>query len=229
MSKPNIDASHDGRMHGAMKGVLRNFLMGVDDMLPAVVLAYDDAHNRATVRPLVMMGDTDGRKISRAAVSGIPTLRLGGGGFFLRFPIKAGDFGWIKACDRDISLILQSSGGEDWPNTERLHSFSDALFIPDTVKDWVIDPADASALVIQSTDGSTKISIDDGVVTISGAAVNVDSAAITLTGDVTIAGDVSVTGDVATIGALTNNGVSVGSTHTHSGVTTGSGNSGPPV
>jgi phage baseplate assembly protein V len=47
--------------------------------------------------------------------------------------------------------------------------------------------------------------------------------------DVTIDGSLTVNGDVATTGALTNNGVNVSSTHTHGGVTTGSGNTGVPT
>lgn len=235
MSQPNLDPAHTGQMSGRMKQALRNFLMGVDDMLPARVVAYNDQTNRADVQPLVMMGTTDGLKVPRQPVRGIPTLRLGGGGFFLRFPLRPGDFGWIKANDRDISLILQSQGGEDWPNTERLHSFSDAVFIPDTVRDWAIDEADSAAVVLQSTDGTTKISIADGTVTIAAPTVAIQAEALTIDADVTITGAVDSTGglvlsgDVEITGALTNNGVNVGSTHTHGGVEPGSGQSGPPT
>lgn len=217
MSQPNLDPALTGRMSGVVKQAFRNLLMGVDDMLPARVVAYNDETNRADVRPLVMMGTTDGIKLSRQAIRGIHTLRLGGGGFFIRFPIRAGDFGWIKANDRDISLILQSQGGEDWPNTERLHSFSDALFIPDTIRDWAIDEADSTALVIQSLDGSTKLAIGDGVVTINAGTVAINADALEITADVTITG------------GLLNNGVDVGSGHVHIGVQPGSGESGPPA
>lgn len=222
MSQPNIDPAHTGQLSGQLKQVLRNFLMSVDDMLPARVVSYNDQTNRADVQPLVMLGTTDGQKVSRAPVRGIPALRMGGGGFFIRFPIKPGDFGWIKANDRDISLIMQSQGGQDWPNTERLHSFSDALFIPDTVRDWVIDEEDAGSLVIQSLDGETKISIADGRVDIRAGAVKVDADEVVITGALTVEGGADVTGE------LINNGVDVGSTHTHSGVEPGDGQSGPP-
>lgn len=42
-------------------------------------------------------------------------------------------------------------------------------------------------------------------------------------------GPMNIDGDVATTGALTNNGVNVGSTHTHSGVRSGGDTSGPPA
>lgn len=51
---------------------------------------------------------------------------------------------------------------------------------------------------------------------------------VKLIGDVDIVGKLTVTGDVATTGALRNNEKLVGSTHTHSGVTSGNSNSGAP-
>jgi phage gp45-like len=54
-------------------------------------------------------------------------------------------------------------------------------------------------------------------------ALEITAPAIKITGPVTI------NGNIATTGTLTNNGKNVGSTHTHAGVTPGSGNSGAPT
>lgn len=206
LQKPNIDQATDGELAGKMKDTLSKWLMTVDDMLPARVVEYEEATGLATVQPIVMVGTTSGQKISRAAIPGIKTLRLGAGGFFVRFPIKPGDLGWIKANDRDISLIMQSAGGEDWPNTKRLHSFSDAIFIPDTFKEWVIDGAYSDAMVIQSLDGSSVFSIGAGFIELKagGQTLRLDST------------------------GMRHNGVNIGSTHTHGGVTTGPNNTGAP-
>lgn len=222
IQKPNINQSTDDSLAGKMKDSLHKWLMTVDDMLPARVVAYDDSSGLATVQPLVMVGTTDGTKISRAPVAGIKTLRIGAGGFFIRFPIKPGDLGWIKANDRDISLILQSSGGEDWPNTKRLHSFSDALFIPDTYKQWAIDGADIDSLIIQSMDGSVKIALRSNEIEIKAQTVKIN-------GDLELTGNISATGDVEFTGpSLKHNNINVGSTHNHSGVVSGSDNTGTP-
>ena len=103
--------------------------MNIDDMLPATVVSYDDTSNRAVVKPLVMMVTTAGKKVGRGALANIPVFRFGGGGFYPHAG-KTGDFGWLKANDRDISLIFQRGGLEDEPNTARLHTFSDAMFFP---------------------------------------------------------------------------------------------------
>lgn len=215
-SPPNLDKANDGDLAGVMNDVLQSFLRGVDDMIPARVVSYDDTTNRATIKPLVMLGTTDGQKISRAQLSNIPVFRFGGGGFFIRFPIKPGDFGWLKATDRDMSLIMQRGGLEDWPNTLRQHSFSDGMFFPDTLKSWVIDGANADALVIQSLDGSVCVSLHSGKVRIEAD-------------DIEMVGNVQVTGNVAVTGTMTNNGTNVGSTHVHSGVDTGPSNTGGPL
>lgn len=209
-SPPNLDKANDGDFAGVMTDVLQNFLRGVDDMIPAKVVSYDDTTNRAVIKPLVMLGTTDGQKISRAQLSNIPVFRFGGGGFFIRFPVKAGDFGWLKATDRDMSLIMQRGGLEDWPNTLRQHSFSDGMFFPDTLKSWVIDGANADALVIQSLDGSVCVSLHSGKVKIE-------------------ATDIEVVGNMSVTGTMTNNGVNIGSTHVHSGVDAGPSNTGGPL
>jgi len=209
-SPPNLDKANDGDFAGVMTDVLQNFMRGVDDMIPAKLVSYDDTTNRAVIKPLVMLGTTDGQKISRAQLSNIPVFRFGGGGFFIRFPVKPGDFGWLKATDRDMSLIMQRGGLEDWPNTLRQHSFSDGMFFPDTLKSWVIDGANADALVIQSLDGSVCVSLHSGKVRIEAA-------------------DIEVVGNMSVTGTMTNNGVNIGSTHVHSGVDSGPSNTGGPL
>ena len=125
----------------------------------------------------------------------MPVFRYGAGGFFQRFPVKAGDFGWIKANDRDISLVLQRGGQQDWPNTKRRHNFSDAMFYPDTIKGWVVAPADLEAMTLQSLDGNSVVSIaQDAIELRVGAQVlRLDAS------------------------GLKHNGINIGDTHTHTG------------
>lgn len=160
MNKPNADSANTDSLAGGVDAFLAGWVRdNLDDMLPAVVVSYDPDSNRATIKPLVMIGTTDGSKKSRATVSNIPVFRFGAGGFFQRYPVKAGDFGWLKANDRDISLVLQRGGQQDWPNTKRRHNFSDAMFFPDTIKDWIVAGADVDALTLQSLDGQSVVSI----------------------------------------------------------------------
>lgn len=204
LHKPNTNLANQGNLASELKDVLSKWLMGVDDMLPARVVSYDDASNRATIQPIVMLGTTDGSKVSRAPVASVPVFRFGGGGFFMRFPLKPGDLGWLKANDRDISLIMQGGGIEEWPNTKRRHSFSDAMFFPDTFKQWLINGENADAAVWQSLDGNACIALGEGRIKLSVGAVSV-----------------SLSGEgialISPAGTLTHNGINVGDTHQHTG------------
>jgi hypothetical protein len=215
ISPPNLDIANDAELPGVMADVLASFLRGVDDMIPARVVSYNESTNRVTLKPLVMMGTTDGRKISRAQVANIPVFRFGAGGFFIRFPVKPGDFGWLKASDRDISLVMQRGGREDWPNTLRQHSFSDGLFFPDTLRGWTVAGANANAMVIQSLDGSVCLSLHAGK-------VQIDAPQVVINGNVQVVGNMAVTG------SMTNNSINIGSTHTHGGVDSGPNSTGGP-
>lgn len=232
MTTPNQDSADDGSMAGVLKAWLRSYIReNLDDMLPARVVSYDDQTNRAVVQPLIMMGTTDGQKVSRPPISSVPVFRFGGGGFFIRFPIKAGDFGWLKANDRDVSLMFQRGGLEDWPNTERLHSFSDAMFFPDTLKDWAVDGENADALVIQSMDGSVCMALHDGQLTFKAPAAKFEIPDTEWIGNIKLTGNLSTAGGNVDMsgGALTHNGKNIGFDHSHDGVQPGSGNSGGPI
>ncbi len=217
LEKPNTDQATDGSLSGKMKDSLRKWLRGeVDDMLPARVISYDDATNRATIKPIVMLGTTSGQKVSRAAIPNIPVYRFGGGGFFMRFPLQPGDLGWLKANDRDISLILQSQGEEDWPNTLRLHSFSDAMFFPDTFRDWLIDGADAAAAVWQSMDGSVCIALHDGEIKVRAPAITWDIEGSAVLNAASV--EINASGQVSINSAgLDHNGINIGYDHQHGG------------
>lgn len=235
LAKPDIDQASEGSPGGTMREVLEQWLRNdVDDMVPATVISYDDVKNRAVLKPIVMLGTTEGQKMSRAQVSNIPVFRLGGGGFFIRAPIKPGDMGWLKANDRDLSLIMQGGGKEDWPNTTRLHSFSDAMFFPDTFKSWVIDGANLDAMVIQSLDGSVCLSIHQDKAVMKAPLYEVEAELTHIKGQLQVDGTSELTGQVTGgAGAQFVADVIAGPisliTHLTSGVQTGTGTSGPPV
>lgn len=203
--KPNSDSADEGSLPGGINAAIESFFLNeFEGMLPATVVRYNDVTNRAVIKPLVMVGTTSGGKVSRAEVENIPVYRFGGGGFFMRFPLKPGDLGWLKANDRDISLIFQRQGGEDWPNTTRKHKFSDAMFFPDTFKQWVIDGANADAAVWQSLDGNVSIAMDNAFLKLSigGVSIEITAAGINM---------------ISPPGTLRHNGINVGDTHRHVG------------
>ena len=209
---PSVDPADDDSMLGMANTILRKFLQRVDDMLPARVVSYDKATNLASVAPMVALLTTTGAQVARAQIAAVPVFRYGAGGMLLRFPVKPGDLGWVKACDRDISMFMQSfSGGP--PNTVRMHTFEDSMFYPDTLRDVIVDPEDEEAASLQSLDGTHRVVIaEDRVSLVAGASRF----------DLTAAG-MSYTG-----GPFVINGV-VFNSHVHTGVEPGPGTTGGPV
>ncbi len=181
-------------------------LMDMEKVIPGIVQSYDRSTNRANVKPAITGIASLGQKISKPVLVNIPVLTLQGGGIFLSFPLKAGDRGWLLACDRDISVFKQSLE-ESSPNSYRKHCFNDAFFIPDKINNITVSEDDASALVISTVDGGTKFSIKEN--------------------EVKIVGNTSIEGSLTVSGDVIGNGISL-SAHVHSGVQTGSGNTGVP-
>jgi hypothetical protein len=138
-------------------------------------------------------------------------MALGGGGFVANFPLPAGSKGWIKAADRDISLYLQS-GNAGAPNTKRMHTFSDGLFIPDVGSGFTVASEDTTNAVIQSLDGSVKVSLGS-------TTIELKATTVIVTGTLNVTENLSW--NTATTGTD-----AIG--HTHSGVKEGTDNSGPP-
>lgn len=179
--------SYDLADSGSMVAVLNTWLTGyirdnLDVMMPAKVVSYDEATNRVTLQPLVKIVDIYGDAYLRAEVHNIPVYRFGGGGYFIRFPIKSGDLGWLKSNDRDISAVLDNLEAEG-PGSLRMHSMSDGVFFPDTLSDWNVSGDHDDALVIQSNDGETVIALDGDTILVKAKNVNVEATDVKVEAD----------------------------------------------
>ncbi len=197
MNYPSLNPTYADSLAGAFIHILDKDKKNTDGMLPAKIISYDRTKNRAIVQPLIKVVATDGTQYDRPIIASIPVLQIGGGGFILSFNLAKGDLGWIKANDRDISLFLKSYTAEA-PNTNRVKNFSDGVFIPDVMTGYNISNGDTA--VLQSLDGSIKISLNNSLITIKNKSTEID---------------ISATGVNIISTTLTHNGVNVGDTHTH--------------
>lgn len=199
----STDPSNEDSLVGVFNTVLDKFKQSMQTRLPCVVTAVNKAKNSVSVIPLINMVLSDGSSLRRAIIVGVPIQHLSAGGFIIHLPINVGDYGYIRSCDRDISLFKQSFK-ESIPNTKRKITFEDSIFIPDTINynNYTIDNEDDNNLVIQSFDNSVKISLGLDNIKIKAPTINME-------------GNVNIDGNVATTGTLENNGVNVGSTHVH--------------
>jgi phage baseplate assembly protein gpV len=140
---------------------------------------------------------------------------MGAGGIYASFPVKVGDPGFVFSASRDTSLFYQSNGGEDWPNTERIHSFSDGGFLPLKLFNFSIAGGVLSdGFSLQTDDGSTFVTLKAGEVQITAT-------------NVKIIGDIEHTGSQTTSGDVVAGGISLFN-HVHGGVQGGPSDTGVP-
>lgn len=219
VSLPSLDD-----MGGVIGAIFRKLLQYTDGMLPATCIAVDDKREFVTVQPQIMVQDTNGVTYSRPQYAKVPLLTMGAGNFLMSFPVTPGDQGWIMASDRDISLYMQSNA-ESKANTNRFHSFSDGLWVPDIIRTWTLADADKAKMVIQSADGKIKVTLGtDQITMVHPTKVEIDTPLAHFTHDVTAEG--TITGKTDVLGGGSN--ISLKGHH-HTGVQTGSGNSGGPA
>lgn len=194
-NNPNINPADNDTLAGVLRFAFSQLMRNVDGMLPARVLAYDRTANRVQVELMIAMVSTSGAQVSRAQIANIPVINFGGGGYILNFPLTVGDLGFVIANDRDISLFLQSYA-ESPPNTQRVKSFSDAVFIPSVLANYTTTGQDGNA-VLQSLDGSIRLSLSSNAITVSAGSssievkatgVTINSPITTITGELVVQG-----------------------------------------
>lgn len=197
---PDIDPSNNDNLAGTIQFAFNKMMQNTNGMLPAQVIKYDRAMNRVQVQLMIMVVTTGGAQLSRPQIASIPVLLLGGGGFFISPNLNPGDLGWVVANDRDISLFLQTYS-ETSPNTGRVKSFSDGLFIPSVMTGYTIDPLDDDNMVIQNLDGTVKISLGAAKITIAAPLVEIDGYNPIVI--VPPGGTLAVTGNITATGSIT--------------------------
>jgi Phage protein Gp138 N-terminal domain len=219
-----------------LHNAIRQELCAAYFALPGIVQSFDSVHQTVTVRIALL------EKMNKITADGsgsaapvptptpipvlpdVPILIPRGGGFSVTLPVKAGDeclvifadmcmSGWWATGGSQIPPPYGTGGAYDKAakqEVKRRHSLSDGFAI---LGPWsqprVLTAYDTSGLNIRSDDGATEIIVRESEVVIN-------SASIVINGTTTINGALFVgTRDFVT--------------HVHSGVTTGTGDTGPPV
>jgi hypothetical protein len=103
--------------------------------LPGKVVSYSPSKQTADIKPLLKkdLVFDDGTEEAEALpiLPEVPVVFPRGGGYFLSFPLEAGDNVLLVFCDRSIDSYSQSSGAVDIdPIDLRTHDIADAVAIP---------------------------------------------------------------------------------------------------
>lgn len=172
------------------------------------------------ILPLVNQVDGAGNAEPHRTIYRAPYFRLYGGSNAVILDPQVGDIGVAIFADHDISSAVtnndpaNASGqrGQANPGSGRRFSMADAIYLGgllgDTPNQFV--RFSSTGIEIHSPD-QVKLQAPD-------VTIDCDSLTVTASGAVAINST-----------SLTHNGINVGATHRHSGVSTGGGNTGVPV
>ena len=196
----------------ALEAFVRAFFSGRWTIRPVKVLSVTNDGGvspigRVSVLPLVQQVDGEGNVTSHATIYDAPYMRIQGGSNAVILDPKVDDIGIAAFCDRDISVV-KAAQDEGPPGSSRQADPADAVYL--------------GSILAAAPTQYVRFS-ESGIELVSPVQVHIQAPAAVIDSDTTINGNLAVNG-----GTVTNDGVSIDKTHTHSGVTSGSGTSGPP-
>ena len=150
---------------------------------------------------------------------------------YVRLPVQIGDSGMCISADARLGGVTGLGIKGALAPLGLPFNLGALVYVPLGANDWSsVDPNAVNinapnGVVIRDTENNCTITLSPTGVTV---AIGSTSLIVDSTG-VTVNGKFTVNGNVETTGTLKNNSVSVGSTHKHSGIQTGTSNTGNPV
>lgn len=168
------------------------------------------------VLPLVNQIDGNGFPTPHGTVYGVQYWRFQFGKWAIIADPAVGDVGYVICADRDSSLAPKNPGQQVNPGSRRQYNVADGIYVG-----GVLNAVPAAWFWLKS-DGTLKVSDSNGNVLDTTGGSWVFTGAVEFKNAVTVDQGLTVTGD-ATI-----DGVDI-KHHVHSGVQSGSSDTGPPV
>ena len=201
----------------AIKTGVNTGLLGAKTCFPAIVRAVDYA-NQTLQAEIAIQQIIDGENVNYPLLVDVPFVITTCQNYHITIPIKIADEVLILFADRCIDGWF-SSGEVQKQVVHRVHDISDGFaLIGINSKPNKINNYDENSLVIKSDAGDTYIVVHTTGLYTSG---------ISMIGNLDVDGSITATGDIAATGDVTAGSISL-KNHTHPGVQTGSGNTGPP-
>lgn len=191
--------------YNQMTFLIRKMLKEISTAIPVKVInvyANTQSVGYVDVLPLVGYIGGNGEMVQPVTLYHLPYYRLQGGNVAIVIDPVIGDIGLAVFCQSDSSNVTAGTENPIQPASNRTHSLSDGYYIG-----GFLNSAPSCYVELQQ----------DNTITITApTAITINSPNTTINGQLTVTGDV-VSG-----------GVSL-QQHVHSGVTSGSGNTGTPI
>ena len=227
----NLTPTSNGSELARMQFIIKTALSGLRTAMPVKVLSVTNAGGLSpigtlSVQPMVSAVDGAGQIWSHGTIYNVPYMRIQGGSNGIILDPEIGDIGIATVCDRDISTV-KNTGAVSAPGSNRKNDMSDMVYLM-----TIIGAAPTQYIQFNSAGltilSPTKVTINAPNVEVDAStACTINAPSIVLNGAVT-QGSGSNGGTATFANTVTVQGTNV-HTHKHSGVTTGSGQTGAPV
>lgn len=222
---PTTEAAHAAQVDGRLKEL--------HTCLPGIIVSYEATKQTASVQPAIQRIFTEQGAVNLPLCVDVPVAFPGGGGFFLTFPVAAGDECLLLFSERAIDL-WHALGNTQPPAEYRLHDLSDGLAIVGlNSQPNVLASFNATDVELRNRARTARVTMKpDGTIETLNAA---GSYILAANGNVTVTSPLTtINGNVQVNGTLTASVDVIGGgkalkTHIHSGVTAGIANTGAPV
>lgn len=127
--------NHDPTFTSLLTRIIDRSNGKIHTALPARILSYDSAAQRATVDPVVegRFEDPDTGDLIpyvMPAVSNVPVLFPGGGGCSITWPLEKGDIVYLVCAERSLDEWLSGGGDDVIPRDSRRFDLTDAVAMP---------------------------------------------------------------------------------------------------
>lgn len=215
------DANSD---YNVIAFMVRQMMSRLATMMPVQVVAVHGgagalaAAGTVDVQPLVTMLDGNGHAMNHGVLAQCSYFRLQGGANAIILDPVVGDIGFAVFAMRDISSVTAVKGIAN-PGSGRQYDMADGIYVGGVLNGVPTQYIAFTAEGIEITAATITLNgaiVFNGTVSNTSGTLNLGNNNITTTG--------AISG-----GAIASNGHNVGSTHIHSGVTTGGGDTGPPL
>lgn len=179
----NVFANYNPNMndlYSFIEAYIRKALMEVQTSIPAVIRKVVD-RNTVIVEPAIEQLNPDWERVQWAQIK-LPVLYSAGGGFAISMPLSVGDTGWIVAGDLDDENFLREPSVVK-QNTFERHKYQFGFFVPNGFNKYEFSSDDEGALVVQTKNGDTKITIKEDTITIaSKSELNINAETVKING-----------------------------------------------
>ena len=175
-----------------------------------------------TVDVQILVNQISGQKVATPHVTmyGLPYLRIQGGVNAVIIDPQPGDIGIAVFASRDLTNV-KSTKAQANPGSFRMHDFADGMYLGGLLNG-------VPTQYVQFGSGGVTI-VSPDTITLQAPNIVLQGAVAQSGGNVTMAEDLTVGGDVvADLTGSTFDGIPF-ATHKHTGVTSGSGNTGGPI